>query len=147
MRLNRHQEKAVQQTNHSVVVACPGSGKTRVLVEKASHLRQGALGADIIIVTFTRQAADELRRRLTQKMASLSRLRVATFHSLRLEVCPMRVLCIQVSDIEYLYQRSTPDLDASWFNLDWQSGTFLPGRPGRRRHHDDALRGRTPRDL
>lgn len=85
MRLNRHQEKAVQETNHSVVVACPGSGKTRVLVEKAAHLRKGAPDADIIIVTFTRQAADELRRRLTRKMASLARLRVATFHSLALQ--------------------------------------------------------------
>ena len=46
-----------------LVSAAAGSGKTAVLVERILHLVQG--GADIasfLIVTFTRAAADELRR-------------------------------------------------------------------------------------
>lgn len=85
MILNEEQSLAVHHEGHSVIVACPGSGKTRVLVERAARLHAERPLAEIVVVTFTRQAAIELRRRLSEKVATLARLRVATFHSLALQ--------------------------------------------------------------
>lgn len=85
MILNPDQQAAVLAPGHTVVVACPGSGKTRVLVERAARLRAAHPEASIVVVTFTRQAARELRERLSKKMATLARTRVATFHSLALQ--------------------------------------------------------------
>jgi superfamily I DNA/RNA helicase len=66
-------------------MACPGSGKTRVLVERTVALRRSHPHAHIIVVTFTRQAAAELRRRLEEQLTDLADIRVATFHSLALQ--------------------------------------------------------------
>jgi len=85
MELNPDQRRAVDCDHHSVVVACPGSGKTRVLVERAVRLRRLHPQAEIIVVTFTRQAAAELRARMEGQLETLSRMRVATFHSLALQ--------------------------------------------------------------
>ena len=83
--LNRQQREAVDAKGHTVIVACPGSGKTRVLVERAAALSIKRPNAHIILVTFTRQAAAELRKRLEERVASLAHLRVSTFHSLALQ--------------------------------------------------------------
>jgi len=56
-----------------------------VLVERATRLCQADPAAQLIVVTFTRQAAAELRRRLEEKLANLANVRVATFHSLALQ--------------------------------------------------------------
>jgi len=85
MELNTNQRDAIHTKGHSIVVACPGSGKTRVLVERAAILAKENPTDHIVVVTFTRQAAGELRRRLEEKVASLAYLRVATFHSLALQ--------------------------------------------------------------
>ena len=85
MKLNSDQLRAVECDSHSVVVACPGSGKTRVLVERAIRLRRMHPESEIVVVTFTPQAAAELRSRMEDKMATLARTRVATFHSLALQ--------------------------------------------------------------
>jgi superfamily I DNA/RNA helicase len=83
--LNPQQTAAVHSSGHSVVVACPGSGKTRVLVEKTIRLRRADPDATIILVTFTRQAAMELQKRVKEKLASLANVRISTFHSLALQ--------------------------------------------------------------
>jgi len=85
LKLNDQQRQAVVTQSHCVVMACPGSGKTRVLVERTVALRRSHPHAHVIVVTFTRQAAAELRRRLEEQLTDLADIRVATFHSLALQ--------------------------------------------------------------
>jgi superfamily I DNA/RNA helicase len=70
-----------------LVVAGPGAGKTRVLVEMIAH-RIGVLGVapqHCLAVTFTRRAAAELRERLDARIgASAAHVTVTTFHGLGL---------------------------------------------------------------
>lgn len=83
MDLNAQQREAVRYAGHSVIVACPGSGKTRVLIEKAAHILERIPSSRIIVVTFTREAAQEVRNRLKQRVPSeLGRIQAETFHAL-----------------------------------------------------------------
>jgi DNA helicase II / ATP-dependent DNA helicase PcrA len=72
-----------------MIVAGPGSGKTRVLTHRIAHLvsDRGADPAACLAITFTRRAAAELRDRLTVLLPSgADRLPIHTFHSLGLAI-------------------------------------------------------------
>jgi DNA helicase-2/ATP-dependent DNA helicase PcrA len=85
--LNAEQRRAVEtDTGGAVlVVAGPGTGKTRTLTRRIVHLvdRQGVSPRHILAVTFTRKAADEMRQRLGALLDSTASLpHIATFHAL-----------------------------------------------------------------
>lgn len=70
-----------------LVVAGPGAGKTRVLVEMIAHRISvlGVLPQRCLAVTFTRRAAAELRERLDARIgAAAVQVTVTTFHGLGL---------------------------------------------------------------
>ncbi|MDR1037237.1 MAG: ATP-dependent helicase [Deltaproteobacteria bacterium] len=84
-KLNPGQKDAVFQTEGPVrVVAGPGTGKTRALVARYCHLVDG-LGIpprNILCVTFTNKAADEMKRRVRHILGSDMDLGlVCTFHA------------------------------------------------------------------
>ncbi len=66
VRLTDEQRNAVEHPGHSVVVACPGSGKTRCIVSKlmrcAEDIRDSA--RRIACITYTNVAANEISYRL-----------------------------------------------------------------------------------
>jgi superfamily I DNA/RNA helicase/RecB family exonuclease len=66
-----------------LVLAGPGTGKTTTLVEAAAaRVRSGVPIDDILLLTFGRRAATELRDRLTARLGRTSREPLArTFHS------------------------------------------------------------------
>lgn len=67
MELNKYQESAVlDESNTCLVRANVGSGKTTVLIEKIKYLyeQKKIPLEDMIVLTFTNKAADEIRERL-----------------------------------------------------------------------------------
>ncbi|MGH3376268.1 MAG: UvrD-helicase domain-containing protein [Actinoallomurus sp.] len=68
-----------------LIVAGPGTGKTRTLTHRIAHLvaERDVDPEHCLAITFTRRAADEMRERLqTLLPGRAGRLTVATFHSL-----------------------------------------------------------------
>ncbi len=72
-----------------LIVAGPGSGKTRTLTYRMAHLvrHHGAAPGQCLAITFTRRAADEMRERLAQLLPDVwQELSIFTFHSLGLSI-------------------------------------------------------------
>jgi len=71
--LSPAQRSAVERTNQDVcVVAGPGSGKTRVLIERFAWLVEfhNVSPSRILAITFTEKAATEIKERLIQRFAN-----------------------------------------------------------------------------
>ncbi len=74
-----------------VVVAGPGTGKTRVLTHRVGCLirERGIDPGGILAVTFTNRAAEEMRRRIGELLPDIGRLEaltVGTFHRVALDL-------------------------------------------------------------
>ena len=83
--LTEPQRQAVTQRGGPLlVIAGAGSGKTRVLTRRVAHLLAtgDAKAHEIMAITFTNKAADEMRRRVVELVGEdASRMWVSTFHS------------------------------------------------------------------
>lgn len=76
--LNPEQQQAVEFTQGPLmIVAGPGTGKTKTLVHRIAYLiqNQSVKPVDILALTFTNKAADEIKQRINGQL-------VGTFHSL-----------------------------------------------------------------
>jgi len=92
MPLSPSQHKAVTDTGVQLILAGPGSGKTRVITEKILHLiSKGVKPENILALTFSDKAAHEMLDRL-EKTTSTSDLTVSTFHSFALSILEDNVL-------------------------------------------------------
>jgi len=83
--LNNEQKKAAKFTEGiSVVIAGAGSGKTKTLVKRIENtLRDGNVKPEeILILTFSRKAAEEIRERSGREIADAHKITAGTFHSL-----------------------------------------------------------------
>lgn len=80
--LNSEQQKAVTHVEGPMLVlAGAGSGKTRIIVERISHLvEMGIPSSEILAVTFTNKAAEEMKHRILHLTGS--QVLTSTFHSL-----------------------------------------------------------------
>lgn len=83
--LNENQREAVLWSKGPLLVlAGPGSGKTRVLTTRIARILEESAGQHfrILALTFTNKAAAEMRSRVEELVpAELSRVRLTTFHS------------------------------------------------------------------
>jgi DNA helicase-2/ATP-dependent DNA helicase PcrA len=83
MELNEEQRKIVSEGDGPVlVVAGPGSGKTRTLVHRVCHMiRDGARPEGILLLTFTNKAAREMKHRAAALIGKdAARITAGTFH-------------------------------------------------------------------
>lgn len=82
--LNPPQKEAVLNTRGpELIIAGAGSGKTRVLTTRIALLmEQGVMPERILALTFTKKAAEEMRKRIIDLEGDAGRrLRMGTFHS------------------------------------------------------------------
>ncbi|MBM3495091.1 MAG: ImmA/IrrE family metallo-endopeptidase, partial [Armatimonadetes bacterium] len=87
--LDPDQDRAARSAaDATVVISGPGTGKTRALAGRALHLLGEGTDSDTILaVTFSRNAAEELRARLrASRVWGADRVQVYTLHGFGLEV-------------------------------------------------------------
>lgn len=147
--LNREQKAAVQTVDGPVLVlAGPGSGKTRVLTSRIAHLidEAGVAPWNILAVTFTNKAAREMRERvegligdrfgepLPGQQSRLGGLTIGTFHS----ICA-RVLRIETDAIGF--QRNWVIYDSA-DQLSLIRGLLREMRLDEKRYSPNAIRAR-----
>ncbi|HJW20541.1 MAG TPA: ATP-dependent DNA helicase, partial [Candidatus Nitrosotalea sp.] len=91
--LNFEQKQAVNHSGSPLLVAAgPGSGKTKVIVERIKHLiEQGLKSSEILCLTFSEKAALEMRERL-EKIIPVTDMQISTFHSFCNDVLADNVL-------------------------------------------------------
>lgn len=82
LKLDNQQEAIVtSQDNNLLVIAGAGSGKTRVLTERIKHLLDiGVQPYNIVAITFTNLAAEEMKERL-KEVPDIGDVFVGTIHS------------------------------------------------------------------
>lgn len=90
--LTTEQKNAAHETAHRTrLIAGPGTGKTFVIEERVRWLlEQGVSPSSIYIISFTKAASSDLRRRIIQrcveKYPEVRQVNVSTLHSLALKI-------------------------------------------------------------
>ncbi len=85
--LNEEQEAAILNPESVLLIACPGSGKTRTLTYKIAYELSKLTSTKeyIIAITYTNNAADEIKDRVELLGVDISQLWIGTIHSFCLE--------------------------------------------------------------
>jgi len=109
MLLNKEQQEAVDNIDGpSLIIAGAGSGKTRVLTQRVVKLiNEGASPSDILCVTFTRNAAKEMRERLEKDLGKdkIKGLWIDTFHGLSVKILRAYAPLIGFTEMFSIYDR------------------------------------------
>ena len=80
--INAEQEAAILAINGpSLVIAGPGSGKTQTLTAKALYILKRRPKAQVLCMTHTRKAAEEMRGRIAKNEETES-IKISKNHSL-----------------------------------------------------------------
>ena len=85
--INSEQEVAIKEESNVLLIACPGSGKTRALTYKIAYELSKLTSSKkyIVAITFTHRAAEEIKERIELLGIDTSQLWIGTIHSFCLE--------------------------------------------------------------
>ena len=158
LRMNPEQEEAIRAEDEIIaVVAGPGTGKTRTLVERIADLveRRKVPPKEITAVTFTHQAAEEMRARLKERLGSAAKpITVGTFHAIALKMLEKKPLFSREQALalmaELLEERGEKTSPAEMLRLLSQekNGMEVVGFPhGLREAYDERMHELGARDL
>ena len=83
MLLTINKKKAVlENSSPLIIIAGAGSGKTRIIASKIAYvIEKGAKPENILAITFTQRAAEEMIVRTTDLVGETPDLKITTFHS------------------------------------------------------------------
>jgi len=106
IKLSQRQQEAVNHGDGAIlIVAGPGSGKTRVLTERVRRLLTEVQGHyRILALTFTNKAANEMKERLAEFENIEQRAFLGTFHSFCLEVLATRGEGVGINAIPTVFE-------------------------------------------
>ncbi|GAA0237217.1 UvrD-helicase domain-containing protein [Cryptosporangium japonicum] len=110
-----------------IVVAGPGTGKTRTLTHRVAYLvtERGVAAESCLAITFTRRAAGELATRLSDLLPSGSGSPfVATFHALALTICREQFAALGFDSPPSVADEA--DVSAVLAELDLAPGSAVP---------------------
>jgi len=136
--LDASQRAAAETTGACVLVdAGPGTGKTHTLVARVLHLTRtaGVPAPEILALTFSNRAADELRERLRRAAPEAAGIIVATFHGFALDVLrrfapraglPDEFGIVDDLDAALLLERALPALDLEHYARLTRPSLYLP---------------------
>ncbi|WP_025745521.1 UvrD-helicase domain-containing protein [Kallotenue papyrolyticum] len=135
------QQAAVAAPLPTLVVAGPGTGKTRSIVAKfVALVEQGIDPAAILALTFSNKAAEELRTRIIRALSATrpglaGRVEVWTFHAWGLDVLksygrhiglPLDLRLAPPGDLYALLLRRIAELPLQQYKMLHQPGFYLP---------------------
>lgn len=106
--LNPSQLKAASQIDGQLLIlAGAGSGKTKTLTHRIAHMiEEGIPAENILAITFTKKAANEMRARISSLLGDVRLPKACTFHSLGYDI-------VREFPIECGYRRRVGVCDAS----------------------------------
>jgi len=133
LKLNPEQQRAVEHGEGPLlIIAGPGSGKTRVMTQRIMHLLENVSGLqpkNVLALTFTDKAAEEMKHRVREALPGLETLpHISTFHSFCYEVLRKRhferVLLDKV-DVWIFLRRRMEKLELDFYQKLAEPGAFL----------------------
>ncbi len=133
LELNAQQRQAVEHGEGPLLVmAGPGSGKTRVIVERILYLLERSSGLapeNILALTYTEKAAAEMGARVRRELVSSEKApRVSTFHSFCLSVLKERHFdrgLLDKTDTWIFFRRRMEMLGLDYYQKLTSPGAFL----------------------
>jgi DNA helicase II / ATP-dependent DNA helicase PcrA len=131
--LNAEQRQAVEHGEGPLlVIAGPGSGKTRVITERILHLLENVPRIhpeNILALTYTEKAAEEMKRRVQKALPDLPRLpTISTFHAFCYRVLRERQFerkLLDQIDVWIFLRRRMEQLGLEFYQKLAEPGAFL----------------------
>ncbi|MBO9508299.1 ATP-dependent helicase [Thalassospira sp. A3_1] len=111
--LTPEQKRAVEHDGNIILSACPGSGKTRVIIAKLLQLAEQVEGSprSIACITYTNAAVDEIEERVKQVGSNtlFERCEIATIHAFCLRFI-LRPYCWLVPELPSKFKILTNEM-------------------------------------